>query len=90
MFDWMFDLHGVVLVGFLAWVAVKLSRALRARDVDYSRAMAADMVRREQQAAEGAQRPPSRKPDPFREKRLRLETRRPQRAERKLRAARRG
>lgn len=45
-----FDVPILVGVAFLAWLAIRLSRALRSRDVDYSRAMQADMAEREQQA----------------------------------------
>lgn len=52
MFEWIFDFPGIVAVGLVAWLALKLSRALRARDVDYSRAMSVDMAKREKQAAD--------------------------------------
>jgi hypothetical protein len=52
VFEWIFDFPGIVAVGVVAWLALRLSRVLRARDVDYSRAMAIDMARRERQAAE--------------------------------------
>lgn len=49
---------GLVLVILVVWGAVKVSQALRARDVDYSQAMRKDMAERERRASE--QQPPAR------------------------------
>lgn len=52
-----------LVVAFLVWLAVRLSRALRSRDVDYSRAMEADMEQRELEAQRQKRPAPPRAPD---------------------------